>query len=64
VISISKLDLTIVESQDGVVVGTSTFVDDYLFTDKYIYVSPGMLNDWVPSVVYNSRLCYPLISLH
>ena len=30
--SISKLDLTIVESKNGVVVGTSTFVDDYLLT--------------------------------
>jgi hypothetical protein len=34
-ISISKLDITIVESQDGVVVGASTFVDDYLLADKY-----------------------------
>jgi hypothetical protein len=32
VISISKLELTIVEGQDGVVVGISTFVDDYLQT--------------------------------
>ena len=35
VISISELEITIVESQDIVVVVTSTFIDYYLLTGAY-----------------------------